>query len=137
METRLCNIFKNTSIITLAKTILESPYKIQQGSWEGAIFKRPVKFLKTIQFWAIFNVHIFITFALHFLESTLKCLKTGQDDICVTAQQEITACWKLKKKKTLLGTFFLKAKEVKKLILKLLKNISKVFLLLENSIKTG
>ena len=44
---------------------------------------------------------------------------------------------KIEKKKTLLGTFFLKAKEVKKLILKLLENISKIFLLLENSIKTG
>ena len=109
METRLCNIFKNTSIVTLAKTILESPYKIQQGSWEGAIFKRPVKFPKTIQFWAIFNVHIFITFALHFLESTLKCLKTGQDDICVTTQQEITACWKLKKKKNIIRFVFLES----------------------------
>ena len=31
-ETRFCNIFKTVSAIMLTKTILESPYKVLQGS---------------------------------------------------------------------------------------------------------
>ena len=36
--------------ITLAKAVLEGPYKVLQGSWKGATFKRPVQFLKAVQF---------------------------------------------------------------------------------------
>ena len=40
METRLPNIFKTENALTLPKTILESPHKVLQGSWEGVIFKQ-------------------------------------------------------------------------------------------------
>ena len=42
IETRLLNIFKPKNFIT-AKTILESPYKVLQGSSKRAIFKRPIQ----------------------------------------------------------------------------------------------
>lgn len=39
----------------LAKTILERPNKVLEGSWKRVMFKKPVKFLKTVQFCATFN----------------------------------------------------------------------------------
>ena len=45
METRFWNIFKTAK----AKTILESPNKVRQGSGKRTIFKRPVHFLKPVQ----------------------------------------------------------------------------------------
>ena len=54
MEMRLFNIFKTSNAITLAKTVLEKPYKVLQGSWKGVlnkkIFKRLVQFSKAVQF---------------------------------------------------------------------------------------
>ena len=69
-ETRLCNSFKIANAITLAQNILESAYKVLQDLWKGTIFTQPV------------NCHDFCLILtkvakLH-LQSTLKCLKTGQ-----------------------------------------------------------
>ena len=38
----------------LFKTILWNPYKVLQGSWKGAIFKRPVQFSKAAEFYVTF-----------------------------------------------------------------------------------
>ena len=46
----LCNTFKTANAITLAKTVLVSPYKVMQVSWKGTIFKQPVQFSKAFQF---------------------------------------------------------------------------------------
>ena len=54
METRLCNIFKTANVTELV--ILESPYKVSQNSWNGAIFEEPVQFWSAVWFWASASV---------------------------------------------------------------------------------
>ena len=48
--TSLYNIFKTANALTLARSSLESPYKVLQCSWKGIIFKQPVQFSKAVQF---------------------------------------------------------------------------------------
>ena len=73
---------------------------------------------------------------LHFLESTLTRLKQDRSDIRRTIQLEKTA-FEIFKKFTFSRTFFLLKKKAQILILRLLKNMGKGFLLLRNSSKTG
>ena len=50
METKLSSIFKTARAIMLAKTFLESPFNVLQGSWKWVIFKQSVEFLEAGQF---------------------------------------------------------------------------------------
>ena len=50
METRLCNIFEAANAITLAKTVLESPYKVLQVSSKRTVSGQPARSSKVVQF---------------------------------------------------------------------------------------
>ena len=85
METRLCNIFKTVSTVTLAKATFESPYKVLQSSQKAATktTRTIFKGRSILVYFLRLNCHNFYLILtkvaeLYFLESTLKCLKPGQ-----------------------------------------------------------
>ena len=50
METRLSNILKTTNATKFIKTILESTYKVELGTYNLAAPKRPVFLLRVFEF---------------------------------------------------------------------------------------
>ena len=50
METRLSNILKTTNATKFIKTILESTYKVELGTYNLAARKRPVFLLRVFEF---------------------------------------------------------------------------------------
>ena len=62
METSLFNIFKTKNVTKLTKAIRESSFIVLQGTSTQKTLKRPVYFLKTVEFWAAFDIQIEIIF---------------------------------------------------------------------------
>ena len=61
METRLSNIFKTTNVTNLTKVIQQSSYWVT-AKWKT--LKQPVYFLKAVEFWPTFDIHVDITLAI-------------------------------------------------------------------------
>ena len=86
METILRNISKTTNVITLTNTLLENPHKFLKVYEKDRYLNSPYNFQRLIDFRLLlmFNCHSFwFTFnkvaKLKYLESSLKCLKTGRE----------------------------------------------------------
>ena len=79
METRLSNIFKTTNVTNLTKVIQQSSYRVLQVTSKWKTLKQPVYFLKAVEFWPTFDIHVgYISGKVakpHFLESLQKSLK--------------------------------------------------------------
>ena len=81
METRLYNIFKTINVTNLTKVIQQNSYRVLQVTSKWKTLKQLVYFLKAVEFWPIFDIHIDITLAI-FPENTFskahKSLKARQ-----------------------------------------------------------
>ena len=64
METRLSNIFKTTNVTTLTKVIQQNSYRDLQVTSKWKTLKQPVYFLKAVEFWPTFDIHVDITFTI-------------------------------------------------------------------------
>ena len=77
METRLSNTFKTTNATNLTKVIQQNSYRVLQVTSKWKTLKQPVYFLKAVEFWHTFDIHVDITLTMfrevakpHFLESS-------------------------------------------------------------------
>ena len=61
METRLSNIFKTTNVTNLTKVIQQNSYRVLQVTSKWKTLKQPVYFLKAVEFWPTFDIHVDIT----------------------------------------------------------------------------
>ena len=64
METRLSNILKTTNVTNLTKVIQQNSYRVLPVTSKLKTLKQPVYFLKTIEFWPTFDIHVDITLAI-------------------------------------------------------------------------
>ena len=64
METRLSNIFKTANVANLIKVIQQNSYRVLQVTSKWKTLKQPVYFLKAIEFWPTFYIHVDITLAI-------------------------------------------------------------------------
>ena len=64
METRLSNIFKTTSVTNLTKVIQQNSYRVLQVISKWKTLKQPVYFLKAVEVWPTFDIHVDITLAI-------------------------------------------------------------------------
>ena len=61
MEARLSNIFKTTSVTNLTKVIQQNSYRVLQVISKWKTLKQPVYFLKAVEVWPTFDIHVDIT----------------------------------------------------------------------------
>ena len=64
METRLSNIFKTANVTNLTKVIQQNSYRVLQVISKWKTLKQPVYFLKAVEFWPTFDIHVGITSAI-------------------------------------------------------------------------
>ena len=64
METRLFNIFKTTNVMSLTKVFQQNSYRVLQVTSKWKTLKQPVYFLKAVEFWPTFDIHVDITLAI-------------------------------------------------------------------------
>ena len=64
MKERLYNIFKTTNITKLTKAILKSSCRVLQVVCKWKTLKKPVYFLRAVEFWPIFDIQININLAM-------------------------------------------------------------------------
>ena len=64
MEARLSNIFKTTSVTNLTKVIQQNSYRVLQVISKWKTLKQPVYFLKAVEVWPTFDIHVDITLAI-------------------------------------------------------------------------
>ena len=64
VETRLSNTSKTLNFAKLNKNILESYYRVLQGISKWKTLKQAVYFLRVVDFWLTFDIHIDITLAI-------------------------------------------------------------------------
>ena len=64
METRLSSTFQTTNITNLTKVIQQNSYRVLQVTSKWKTLKQPVYFLKAVEFWHIFDIHVDITLAI-------------------------------------------------------------------------
>ena len=64
METRLPNTFKTTNLTYLTKVIQESSYRVLEVTSKQKTLKKPVYFIKTLEFRPTFDIQIDITLAI-------------------------------------------------------------------------
>ena len=61
---RLSNIFKTTNVTNLTKVIQQNSYRVLQVTSKWKTLKQPVYFLKVVEFWSTFDIHVDITLAV-------------------------------------------------------------------------
>ena len=64
MEARLSNIFKTTSVTNLTRVIQQNSYRVLQVISKWKTLKQPVYFLKAVEVWPTFDIHVDITLAI-------------------------------------------------------------------------
>ena len=61
---RLSNIFKIKNVTNLTKVIQQNSYRVLQVTSKWKTLQQPVYFLKAVQFWSTFDIHVDITLAM-------------------------------------------------------------------------
>ena len=64
METRLSNILKTTNVTNLIKVVQQNSYRVLRVKSKWKTLKQPVYFLKSVEFWPTFDIHIDITLVI-------------------------------------------------------------------------
>ena len=64
METRLSNIFRTTNVTNLTNVIQQNSYRVLRVISKWNTLKKPVYFLKAVEFWSDFDIQVDITLAI-------------------------------------------------------------------------
>ena len=64
METRLSNIFRTTNVTNLTNVIQQNSYRVLRVISKWNTLKKPVYFLKEVEFWSDFDIQVDITLAI-------------------------------------------------------------------------